>query len=159
MIIMIIILITIIIIIAVIIAIILIIATIISVINTLLIVLPFRTQRARIRELVQQVFPERDDRPSNARLLEPAGIVSWGGFSLTLACMYGMAAAIQWDDDWDYFINLSTADFPVLTQVNKHEEWMGGIHYTVDDCVVNDLLTMTFSTPSTSRPTHLCSLC
>lgn len=50
-------------------------------------------------------------------MLEPAGIVSWGGFSITLACLYGIAAALLWDDGWDYFINLSTSDFPVMTQV------------------------------------------
>ena len=62
-------------------------------------------------------FPARDGRPANGRMLEPAGIISWGGFSITLACLYGIAAALLWDDKWDYFINLSASDFPVMTQV------------------------------------------
>lgn len=70
-----------------------------------------------IREVVERTFPPNDDRPPNGKLLEPAGIVSWGGFSMTLACLYGIAASLLWDDRWDYFINLSTADFPILTQV------------------------------------------
>ncbi|CAN0400869.1 unnamed protein product, partial [Ectocarpus fasciculatus] len=73
-------------------------------------------QTDKIREVVSANFPAVDGRPSNGRLLEPAGIVSWGGFSITLACLYGIAAALLWDDGWDYFINLSTSDFPVVTQ-------------------------------------------
>lgn len=77
----------------------------------------YKSQVETIRELVADTFPTVDGRPSNGALLEPAGIVSWGGFSLTLACLYGVAKALQWDDGWDYFINLSSADYPVLTQV------------------------------------------
>lgn len=62
-------------------------------------------------------FPARAGRPPNGRMLEPAGIISWGGFSITLACLYGIAAALLWDDGWDFFINLSTSDFPIMTQV------------------------------------------
>ncbi|CAN0488199.1 unnamed protein product [Ectocarpus sp. 12 AP-2014] len=76
-----------------------------------------REQTEKIREVVRANFPAADGRPSNGKLLEPAGIVSWGGFSITLACLYGIAAALLWDEGWDYFINLSTSDFPVVTQV------------------------------------------
>lgn len=76
-------------------------------------------QVAKIREVVEKEFPGIDGGPSNARLLEPAGIVSWGGFSLTLVCTFGMAVALQWDNGWDYFINISSADHPVLTQVGE----------------------------------------
>lgn len=65
---------------------------------------------------MRESFPIVDGRPTNGRILEPAGIISWGGFSLTLASVYGMSTALRWDDQWDYFINLSTADFPILTQ-------------------------------------------
>ncbi|CAN0074199.1 unnamed protein product [Ectocarpus sp. 6 AP-2014] len=75
-----------------------------------------REQTEKIREVVRANFPAADGRPPNGRLLEPAGIVSWGGFSITLACLYGIAAALLWDEGWDYFINLSTSDFPVVTQ-------------------------------------------
>ncbi|CAM9333771.1 unnamed protein product [Phaeothamnion confervicola] len=52
----------------------------------------------------------------NAMLLEPALTVSWGGFSITLAAIFGLASAVQWFPEWDYFINLSASDFPLLTQ-------------------------------------------
>ncbi|CAM9725900.1 unnamed protein product [Ascophyllum nodosum] len=70
----------------------------------------------QIRRAVAFYFPAREGRPPNGRLLEPAIIVSWGGFSITLTCLYAIAASLQWDKSWDYFINLSTSDFPVMTQ-------------------------------------------
>lgn len=74
-------------------------------------------QTDRIREVVENNFPAVDGKPPNGRMMEPAGIVSWGGFSITLACLYGIAAALLWDPGWDYFINISASDFPVMTQV------------------------------------------
>eukprot|EP00752_Nemacystus_decipiens_P018205 g16334.t1 len=82
-------------------------------------------QTDNIRKLVEANFPARDGRPPNGRMLEPAGIISWGGFSITLACLYGIAAALLWDDKWDYFINLSASDFPVMTQ-DEMKLFLGG---------------------------------
>lgn len=79
---------------------------------------PLRCKVEEIRKAVEVNFPAREGRPSNGRLLEPATIISWGGFSITLTCLYGIAASLQWDDGWDYFVNLSAADFPVMTQVS-----------------------------------------
>ena len=78
-------------------------------------------QVEQIRRAVAFYFPAREGRPLNGRLLEPAIIVSWGGFSITLTCLYAIAASLQWDKSWDYFINLSTSDFPVMTQVREEK--------------------------------------
>ena len=42
----------------------------------------------------------------NARMLEPAQSVSWGGFSITLTALFGISTLVEWSKDWDYFINL-----------------------------------------------------
>lgn len=42
----------------------------------------------------------------NARMLEPAQSVSWGGFSITLTALFGLSTLVEWSRDWDYFINL-----------------------------------------------------
>ncbi|CAM9260344.1 unnamed protein product [Choristocarpus tenellus] len=75
-----------------------------------------QARHEKIRALVNAHFGEREGHPLNGRMLEPTMTVTWGGFSLTLACLYGIAAALQWSNDWDYFINLSSSDFPVMTQ-------------------------------------------
>ncbi|CAM9304583.1 unnamed protein product [Ascophyllum nodosum] len=53
----------------------------------------------------------------NARMLEPAQSVSWGGFSITLTALFGISTLVEWSKDWDYFINLSASDFPLMTAV------------------------------------------
>lgn len=42
----------------------------------------------------------------NARMLEPAQSVSWGGYSITLTALFGLSTLVEWSRDWDYFINL-----------------------------------------------------
>lgn len=42
----------------------------------------------------------------NARMLEPAQSVSWGGFSITLTALFGLSTLVEWSTEWDYFINL-----------------------------------------------------
>lgn len=51
-----------------------------------------------MRELLQGL--------DNARMLEPAQSVSWGGFSITLTALFGLSTLVQWSRDWDYFVNL-----------------------------------------------------
>ncbi|CAM9652109.1 unnamed protein product [Ectocarpus sp. 6 AP-2014] len=51
----------------------------------------------------------------NARMLEPAQSVSWGGYSITLTALFGLSTLVEWSRDWDYFINLSATDFPLLS--------------------------------------------
>lgn len=47
----------------------------------------------------------------------PALDVSWGGYTITLTAIFGICTMVQWSDDWDFFINLSASDFPLLPQV------------------------------------------
>ena len=50
-------------------------------------------------------------------MLEPAIDVSWGGYTVTLTAIFGLSKMVQSSDNWDYFINLSASDFPLLPQV------------------------------------------
>ena len=50
-------------------------------------------------------------------MLEPAVDVSWGGYTVTLTAIFGLSKMVQSSDNWDYFINLSASDFPLLPQV------------------------------------------
>ncbi|CAM9341638.1 unnamed protein product [Ectocarpus fasciculatus] len=52
----------------------------------------------------------------NVRMLEPALDVSWGGYTITLTAIFGICTMVQWNDEWDFFINLSASDFPLLPQ-------------------------------------------
>lgn len=54
--------------------------------------------RADVRELLHGL--------DNARMLEPAQSVSWGGFSITLTALFGLSTLVEWSQDWDFFINL-----------------------------------------------------
>lgn len=54
--------------------------------------------RADVKKLLQGL--------DNARMLEPAQSVSWGGFSITLTALFGLSTLVEWSRDWDYFINL-----------------------------------------------------
>ncbi|CAN0453284.1 unnamed protein product [Ectocarpus sp. 12 AP-2014] len=54
--------------------------------------------RADVRELLHGL--------DNARMLEPAQSVSWGGYSITLTALFGLSTLVEWSRDWDYFINL-----------------------------------------------------
>lgn len=54
--------------------------------------------RADVRELL--------DGLDNARMLEPAQSVSWGGFSITLTALFGLSTLVEWSQEWDFFINL-----------------------------------------------------
>lgn len=54
--------------------------------------------RADVRKLLHGL--------DNARVLEPAQSVSWGGFSITLTALFGLSTLVEWSRDWDYFVNL-----------------------------------------------------
>lgn len=51
------------------------------------------------------------------RMLVPALDVSWGGYTITLTAIFGVCTMVQWSDEWDFFVNLSASDFPLLPQV------------------------------------------
>lgn len=45
------------------------------------------------------------------------------GFTMTLNAVYGMTQALHWTTKWDYFINLSASDLPLLRtvrEINRH---------------------------------------
>lgn len=50
----------------------------------------------------------------NAKMLDPPMSVSWGGFSITLAALYGVSTMVEWGQDWDYFINLRLDSMPIF---------------------------------------------
>lgn len=50
-------------------------------------------------------------------MLTPALDVSWGGYTVTLTAIFGICTMVQWSDEWDFFVNLSASDFPLLPQV------------------------------------------
>ena len=51
----------------------------------------------------------------NAEVLESKRAL-WGGYSLVDAELRGMARLLEMGADWDFFINLSGQDFPLMTQ-------------------------------------------
>lgn len=51
-------------------------------------------------------------------MLMPALDVSWGGYTITLTAIFGICTMVQWSDEWDFFVNLSASDFPLLPQVS-----------------------------------------
>ncbi|CAN0471159.1 unnamed protein product [Ascophyllum nodosum] len=71
-----------------------------------------RKSDASIRANLEDFISTWDD----VRMLEPAVDVSWGGYTLTLTAIFGLSKMVQSSDDWDYFINLSASDFPLLPQ-------------------------------------------
>lgn len=51
----------------------------------------------------------------NIRIL-PSRFLSWGGWSLVQAELDAMNYLLNWDIEWDYYINLSGQDFPLVKQ-------------------------------------------
>lgn len=41
------------------------------------------------------------------------------GFTMTLNAVYGLTQALHWNTKWDYFINLSASDMPLLRTVRE----------------------------------------
>ncbi|CAN0083954.1 unnamed protein product, partial [Ectocarpus sp. 8 AP-2014] len=71
-----------------------------------------RKDKRSIRRDFENFIEEWD----NVRMLEPALDVSWGGYTITLTAIFGICTMVQWNDEWDFFINLSASDFPLLPQ-------------------------------------------
>jgi Core-2/I-Branching enzyme len=53
---------------------------------------------------------------SNIRLVDNPVSVSWGGFSLLLSTIYCLSIARWAPEPWDYWINVSPSDMPLLPQ-------------------------------------------
>lgn len=58
---------------------------------------------------------------TQSRMLVPSLDVSWGGYTITLTAIFGICTMVQWSDEWDFFINLSASDFPLLPQVRTYK--------------------------------------
>jgi Core-2/I-Branching enzyme len=58
--------------------------------------------------------------PSNIHMMRHPIAVSWGGFSLLLTAIHGLTSALTMSD-WDYWINLSTADMPLVRPQQMQE--------------------------------------
>lgn len=41
------------------------------------------------------------------------------GFSMTLNAVYGITQALHWTSKWDYWINLSASDLPLLATASE----------------------------------------
>ena len=67
-------------------------------------------------ELHQEIASFLQDYP-NAHLL-PSENALWGGYSLVSAELRGIAALLELDAQWDFFINLSAQDFPLHSQAD-----------------------------------------
>eukprot|EP00611_Tribonema_gayanum_P013757 TRINITY_DN24977_c0_g1_i1.p1 TRINITY_DN24977_c0_g1~~TRINITY_DN24977_c0_g1_i1.p1 ORF type:complete len:372 (-),score=31.25 TRINITY_DN24977_c0_g1_i1:34-1149(-) len=65
-----------------------------------------------IRNVIKQVAGAD---PKNIKLVDNPVQVSWGRFSMLLTALHGLSSAIGWSSQWDFWINLSPADMPLLT--------------------------------------------
>eukprot|EP00903_Cladosiphon_okamuranus_P005503 g5484.t1 len=70
--------------------------------------------RDSVKSRIQAVLDERGIGERNIRFVEPSKPVTWGGFTMTLNAVYGLTQALHWTTKWDYFINLSASDLPLL---------------------------------------------
>jgi Core-2/I-Branching enzyme len=76
-----------------------------------------------VKEALKQIedtVSEGIDTPSNIHLMRHPIAVSWGGFSLLLTAVHGLTTALAMSD-WDYWINLSTADMPLVRPQQMQE--------------------------------------
>ncbi|CAM9411024.1 unnamed protein product, partial [Hapterophycus canaliculatus] len=71
-----------------------------------------RKDNRAIRRDIENFIKDWD----NVRMLVPSLDVSWGGYTITLTAIFGICTMVQWNNEWDYFINLSASDFPLLPQ-------------------------------------------
>ncbi|CAN0351213.1 unnamed protein product, partial [Ectocarpus sp. 12 AP-2014] len=70
--------------------------------------------RQGVESRIEGVLDERGNGERNVRLVDPAMPITWGGFTMTLNAVYGLTQALHWNTKWDYFINLSASDLPLL---------------------------------------------
>ena len=59
-------------------------------------------------------------------LLLPLVLRARAGFTMTLNAVYGLTQALHWTTKWDYFINLSASDLPLLRTVRTKQEKRAG---------------------------------
>ncbi|CAM9160175.1 unnamed protein product [Scytosiphon promiscuus] len=67
-----------------------------------------------VNRRILTVLDERGNGQVNIRLVDPATPITWGGFTMTLNAVHGITQALHWNTKWDYFINLSASDLPLL---------------------------------------------
>ncbi|CAM3871214.1 beta-1,6-N-acetylglucosaminyltransferase [Aeromonas bestiarum] len=70
-------------------------------------------------ELQQEIARFLADYPNAAML--PSKNALWGGYSLVDAELRGIAALLEQNKEWEFFINLSAQDFPLRSQSDIHD--------------------------------------
>ena len=70
-------------------------------------------------ELQQEIADFLADYPNAAML--PSKNALWGGYSLVDAELRGIAALLEQNQEWEFFINLSAQDFPLRSQRDIHD--------------------------------------
>ncbi|WP_277994469.1 beta-1,6-N-acetylglucosaminyltransferase [Aeromonas encheleia] len=70
-------------------------------------------------ELQQEIADFLADYPNAAML--PSKNALWGGYSLVDAELRGIAALLEQNKEWEFFINLSAQDFPLRSQHDIHD--------------------------------------
>ena len=70
-------------------------------------------------ELQQEIADFLADYPNAAML--PSKNALWGGYSLVDAELRGIAALLEQNKEWEFFINLSAQDFPLRSQSDIHD--------------------------------------
>jgi beta-glucuronosyltransferase len=82
--------------------------------NCYLVLLDLKSERRDFAEFLQEekVFKDFD----NVRLVEGVGPVSSKGPTEVAALLQGIAILLREFKDWNWFINLSASDYPLLPQ-------------------------------------------
>jgi len=55
----------------------------------------------------------------NVRVITRANLVTYRGPTMVANTLHAVAILLREGDDWDWFINLSTSDYPLVTQDGK----------------------------------------
>ena len=71
-------------------------------------------ERATLGRFVKQSSPFREG--GNVHVVGKANVVSYKGPSMIAATLHGVAILLRYSEHWDWFINLSAADYPLVTQ-------------------------------------------
>mmetsp|Transcript_2589 Transcript_2589/g.3850 ORF Transcript_2589/g.3850 Transcript_2589/m.3850 type:complete len:381 (-) Transcript_2589:40-1182(-) len=74
-----------------------------------------------IQNLLSKIKAEVNNYNENIILIENPVVVSWGKYSLLLAAFHSMSTALAHSNSWEYWINLSPADMPLLSPLELQE--------------------------------------
>ena len=71
-------------------------------------------ERTSLARFVKQSSPFREGR--NVHIVGKGNVVSYKGPSMIASTLHGAAILLRYSKHWDWFINLSAADYPLVTQ-------------------------------------------